>query len=263
MNTENTFAPGPDDIVFENRNKAYGAYTIRKSYESNLSRGSAISLLMIGFVLAAIQAVVMMNPEIVKEYSGPICGGLIPEPIVIADPRPPKQIPHQPKANANTPPRVVTTPVENTPPVETQATQLTGNTNATGGETTQMGGDAGALVAPITVVVPPQPQTLDFAQVMPEFEGGAKAMYKFLRKTLRYPKAASRIGLEGVVYVRFIIDVTGTVTGVEVIKSATGVLDIEASRVIGLMPKWKPGSQHGEPVNVRMVLPIKFELGNE
>jgi protein TonB len=98
---------------------------------------------------------------------------------------------------------------------------------------------------------------------MPQFEGGVQAMYRFLRRHLRYPRADQSIGLEGTVFVRFIIDVTGTVTGVEVIRGASGSLDKEAMRVISLMPKWKPGSQHGMPVNVRMVLPIKFELGKD
>ena len=111
-------------------------------------------------------------------------------------------------------------------------------------------------------IVQPAP-TVDIAEVMPVFEGGTKALYKFLRKTLRYPKVAQQTGQEGTVLVRFIIDVTGVVTGVEVIRSVGGVLDKEASRVIGLMPNWKPGMQHGSPVNVRMVLPIKFELDKE
>jgi protein TonB len=98
---------------------------------------------------------------------------------------------------------------------------------------------------------------------MPEFEGGAKAMYKFLRKHLRYPRADQQMGFEGTVFVRFIIDITGTVTGVEVIRGVGGSLDKEAMRVIALMPKWKPGSQHGAAVNIRMVLPIKFEIGKD
>jgi len=112
-----------------------------------------------------------------------------------------------------------------------------------------------------TVAEPPK--FTDFAEVMPVYEGGLSAMIKFLTKNLRYPSSARMMGIEGSVYIRFVIDSHGAVTDVEVVKGINGALDKEAMRVTALMPRWKPGRQHNLPVNVRMVLPIKFKLEGE
>jgi protein TonB len=85
-------------------------------------------------------------------------------------------------------------------------------------------------------------------------------MYKFISKNIHYPNSARNMGQEGTVYVRFVVNDVGQVVDVEVIKGVSAVLDKEATRVIALMKKWKPGKQHNIPVNVRMVLPIKFQI---
>lgn len=261
MNTENSIIPSHDDVVFENRNKAYGAYTIRKSYESNLSRGSAASFLFFGVVLTGLYATALLKPGIIKQMVKPPTTDLATM-ITIIPERPVEPVKPQVRHESTFPTRVVQREVIDPPTVEPLVAPNTGGPEGPGTDAVpSIGNGTQVPTEPVIAVKPPQ--TLDIAEVMPEFEGGAKALYKYLRKTLRYPKAAARVGQEGVVYVRFVIDVTGSVTGVEVIKNVSGVLDNEASRVIGLMPKWKPGSQHGEPVNVRMVLPIKFELNNE
>jgi protein TonB len=101
---------------------------------------------------------------------------------------------------------------------------------------------------------------VDFAEVMPQFEGGLKAMAKFVQKRMKYPNSARHIGMEGIVFVRFVVNVDGTVTDVEVVRGIYKDCDREAARVIALMPAWKPGMQNHSPVAVRMVLPIKFKL---
>jgi len=88
-------------------------------------------------------------------------------------------------------------------------------------------------------------------------------MLKFLSKNLRYPPSARNMGIEGSVFVRFVVNDRGHVVDVEVVKGVNAALDTEAARVVALMKKWKPGKQHDIPVNVRMVLPIKFELARE
>jgi protein TonB len=254
MNTENAIASSNDDVVFDHRNKMYGAYSIRRSYASSLTKGSGGSLLATGLFIAAVQAILMMKPEIVNSIG--VCHypvTLDNDFIVIPDPPspPPKQ---EVRPAQGFPTTVVSYEVPETPPVES-------NVPATAGETTEVGNPdpSGGVGVSVDVSTAPPivelPKTVDRAEVMPEFEGGERAMYKFLRKHLRYPHTDQ----EGTVYIRFVVDITGTVTGIEVIRSISGLLDREASRVIALMPKWKPGAQHGAPVNVRMVLPIKFE----
>ncbi len=260
MNTENAITSRYDEVVFENRNKSYGAYSIRRAYDSNLTKGSASSFLFTAFLFGLVQAAMMLGNRLEITPQGPIVCITTTPPIIIKDPQAPKEIIRSPKANPNLTPQVVSTPVVDPPPVETQTTSSIGNEN---GPVTTAPSDGEGLPIQADPIIVKQPQTVDIAEVMPVFEGGTKALYKFLRKTLRYPKVAQQTGQEGTVLVRFIIDVTGAITGVEVIRSVGGVLDKEASRVIGLMPNWKPGMQHGSPVNVRMVLPIKFELDKE
>jgi protein TonB len=258
MNTENAVASHQDDVVFDNRNKAYGAYFIRKSYESNLSKGWGTSLLLAAALITVVQIVSMLHPKVKEAITRiPITCGLMPVPDIKPDPQPQKQIHTQPRTNAELSPRAVSIPVADPSPTEIHPSSTVGIDN---GPTTEISSQTIGTGEAAQPAVTSTPKIVDIAEIMPEFEGGTKALYKFLQKTLRYPKAAERMGEEGIVFVRFIIDVTGTVTAVEVIKGVGVVLDNEASRVITLMPKWKPGTQHGEPVNVRMVLPIKFQI---
>lgn len=95
---------------------------------------------------------------------------------------------------------------------------------------------------------------------MPEFEGGAAAMMKFINSNTHYPASALRMGVEGQVYVQFVIDSDGKVNDVVVMKGVSVDCDKEAIRVIEMMPKWKPGMQSGKPVRTRYVLPVKFKI---
>jgi periplasmic protein TonB len=95
---------------------------------------------------------------------------------------------------------------------------------------------------------------------MPEPAGGYQAFYAFIGKNLKYPKQAQRMGIEGKVFIRFIVDKQGNITEVEVIRGIGMGCDEEALRVMKHLPKWQPGKQRGKPVKVRMVLPITFKL---
>ncbi|HEY5916388.1 MAG TPA: energy transducer TonB, partial [Chryseolinea sp.] len=93
-----------------------------------------------------------------------------------------------------------------------------------------------------------------------EFPGGLEAMMKFIVKNMKYPAAARRMGVEGSVFVSFVIDKEGTISDLTVIKGISADCDKEALRVVKLMPPWKPGKQNGRAVKSRFVLPIKFKL---
>ena len=86
------------------------------------------------------------------------------------------------------------------------------------------------------------------------------AFYKQLGKNLRYPRQAKKMGIQGKVYIRFIVDTDGSLTNIEVLKGIGAGCDEEALRVITQAPKWKPGKQRGKPVKVRMTIPIVFKL---
>lgn len=91
--------------------------------------------------------------------------------------------------------------------------------------------------------------------------GGMSAFYQFVQKNLKYPAQARRMGIEGKVFVQFVVDKDGTITEVKAVKGIGAGCDEEAARVIGKAPKWKPGKQRGRAVKVRMILPITFKLG--
>jgi len=98
-------------------------------------------------------------------------------------------------------------------------------------------------------------------ETTPEFKGGEKAFREFLLKNLIYPKEAKDKGIEGTVYVEFIVNEDGTIDAVAVIRSVSKELDEEANRVIKLTSgKWKPGKQNGKTVKASIIVPVKFKL---
>lgn len=108
----------------------------------------------------------------------------------------------------------------------------------------------------------PAPEPVLIPEIMPYFPGGEKALGAFLRDNTRFPDAARKSGIEGLVHISFVIDENGNVTSVKCLRSPGDVLTAEALRVIALMPKWKPGMQGGKKVPVIMTLPINFRLVN-
>ena len=103
-------------------------------------------------------------------------------------------------------------------------------------------------------------EILTFVDDMPEFPGGENALLSFLGSNVRYPVIAQENGIQGRVYVSFVIDETGNINDVCIIRGVDVSLDNEAIRVVRLMPKWKPGKQGGKTVKVRYNVPIFFEL---
>jgi protein TonB len=97
-------------------------------------------------------------------------------------------------------------------------------------------------------------------ETMPSFKGGIVEFYKFIGKNLKYPAQARRIGIEGKVFVHFIIDEDGSLSDVKVVRGIGAGCDEEVIRIVNKSPKWNPGKQRGRPVRVRMMLPITFKL---
>ncbi|MDX2250165.1 MAG: TonB family protein [Bacteroidia bacterium] len=100
------------------------------------------------------------------------------------------------------------------------------------------------------------------AQLMPEFPGGTKALARFFNKNYRYPLQAMNDEVEGVVYVRFIVNPDGSLSNAKVVKGVGYGCDEEAIRLVSLMPKWIPGEQDGKKVAVYKTIPITFRLLN-
>ncbi len=108
-----------------------------------------------------------------------------------------------------------------------------------------------------TVPEPELPFSLDRK---PKFPGGDAARIQFLKDELKFPGSAVDIGLDGTVYIRFIVEPNGSITNIEVARGPGSGLNQEALRVAHLMPAWEPGIKNGKPVRVLFTMPIKFVL---
>ncbi len=103
-------------------------------------------------------------------------------------------------------------------------------------------------------------QIFTIVEQQAEPKGGIQAFYDFVQKNLEYPRQASRMGIEGVVYVQFVIEKDGSLTDVKAVKGIGGGTDEEAVRVVKSAPQWNPGKQRGRAVRSQRVIPIRFTL---
>jgi protein TonB len=261
MKTQDEVSKNWDDLVFENRNKEYGAYLVRKAYSQNMTTGLGISVCLACFLIIAPKIFKSLFPDapIIAQPLIEILDGEIDiiQPPIIEPPV--KQVtPLAPQQQTNFPPAVTTEPVEADEILTNdQIEQLL--TDATSGEGTVPGPSTEGPV----VEAPPAPtgnEIFNGAEVMPAYKGGMKEMMQFISRRVRYPGVARRNGTEGTVYVGFVIDREGKVTNITLVKGISEECDKEAMRVIGLMNDWSAGMQNNRAVNVRMTLPIKFQL---
>lgn len=267
-----TSLPTLDDMVFEGRNKAYGAYVLRKLYGQHVAKAVVISIALAAVLIAIpvlvqrIWPAVVVVPPITPD--GPVVTILPPPTItpptaaveppatatVVVRPittvpthiAPDDQVKDVPKTDA------VTQPVIDGPVVVGDIPKVgNGGTTDVAGP---VGNDTSAKPAAPAVNTP-----FVHVEVMPEFMGGNAALIKYLQKQLRYPAQALRAGVEGKVFMSFTVNTDGTITDVSVLKGLGYGTDEEASRVIKQMPAWKPGYQNNHAVPVRYTLPITFK----
>jgi len=95
---------------------------------------------------------------------------------------------------------------------------------------------------------------------MPQFPGGSEALIDYMRKNVKYPEAAKKKGVQGIVVVSFIVEKDGSIGDSKILKAVGNGFDQEAMRVVNEMPKWKPGTQNGKTVRVQFTLPVSFKL---
>lgn len=103
-------------------------------------------------------------------------------------------------------------------------------------------------------------QVFFIVEDMPEFPGGEAALRQFIANSIKYPVIAQENGIQGRVYVTFVVDADGSVSDPKIARGVDPSLDKEALRVVSMLPKWKPGKQRGKPVRVSYTVPINFQL---
>jgi protein TonB len=106
-------------------------------------------------------------------------------------------------------------------------------------------------------------EIFDMVDEFPEFPGGIEAWGNFMKNNLKYPESAKDKGIEGTVYITFIINKDGSVSDAEILRGIGGGCDKEALRVVNASPNWNPGKKDGKIVRSRMRLPVQYALGKK
>lgn len=260
-----------NDLVFDHRNKAYGAYILRRDYPFHVLLSLLLGVAIIASILAIPYLSSLWNKEVMKNTTEtPPC---IDCEYVIKPP--PKQNPSG--GGSSKPPTGPPTSQGGVPVVvnegETEVKEaqgpavkpglitdvLEGWEGGTGPEGPEGPGSGGG--GPEGKEGPPDDGGVHMSpEVWPQFPGGDDALFRYLTTHIQYPSLAKDIGIQGVVYLRFTIDQFGNVRDVTVERGIGGGCDEEAVRVISKMPRWKPGKQGGRAVKVSYILPVKFAL---
>jgi len=109
----------------------------------------------------------------------------------------------------------------------------------------------------------PDDEIFTVVENSPQYVGGDDARIKFLQENITYPKAARRAGIQGTVYITFVIEKSGRLNDIRILRGIGGGCDEESLRVVKAMPRWKAGMQRGKPVRVQFNMPIKYTISKE
>jgi periplasmic protein TonB len=251
------------ELIFEGRNKNYGAYVIRKQHNENMLWGIAITL---GMGVAAIVVPRVITAlcgappavELFKHIEVNALDNIKIEDILL----PTEQPVAMPKTTVETPPvKVIDVIVPKENPIDVPNNGL-GSPNGTGVLPNNNSATGGGTVLPTPIEVPIITAPVAIAEVMPEFIGGEAQMMSFLSSKIKYPAIEKDNNIAGTVYLTFVIETDGSITAVSTLRGVKGGqgLEQEAARVVKLMPRWKPGLQNGKPVRVQFNLPVRFSL---
>ncbi len=258
MVQNNQFIPSFDDIVFEKRNKEYGAYQLRKKY----NRVVLIATLIGSAVIATAVIVPYINASRNAAHKMRDAKEVLAEMSALDTneaPPPPPPPPPPPAAEQQSVVKYVAPVVVDSIKPEDQSQLLISDEQVA----TSVSGAAVEVVEQAREeVVEEQKEEEVFVVVeeMPEFPGGVKALRTYLATAVKYPVIAQENGIQGKVYVNFVVNKDGTVSNAKIARGVDPSLDAEALRVVSTLPKWKPGKQRGAPVRVSYTVPISFKL---
>jgi protein TonB len=247
-----------NEIVFENRNKNYGAYVIRREYDLSLIKSFVIASLFIAALIASFQ--LMPKPKIVIEKTDLV--KFIETPYVIHPKI--KEMPKAATPHTNPPPNAQhgSAPVVVDHDTKRDSVKPDENTNPNP-SLPGTGTTANILTEPDPGPSLPEvkaPETFETAEVNPEFPGGEKKLLEYLRTHIRYPREAISREISGTVMMRFVVGTEGEIRQIEFMKKIGCGCEAEAQRVVESMPRWKPGTMKGKPVQVYFYLPVNYRL---
>ncbi|WP_233254084.1 energy transducer TonB [Hymenobacter sedentarius] len=262
-----------NDIVFEGRNKAYGAYVLRRLYQRHVTRAliiaTAIFSLLIFFPLIS----QYLKDKMPKEPKKNLQENVLMDAPPLDETKPPPP-PPPPEAPPPPPPKLTT--IKFTPPVvkkdeevkkeevpdqeelkdKTVATvTVKGNTDAP--DLTELSGEGDKVVEEVV-----ENKVYTYVEQMPQLPGGGgnAAIVSAIQKATKYPPLALRNQVEGRIFVSFTVNAQGDVSDVKVVKGLGSGLDEETIRAVKTLPKFIPGKQNGRAVSVSFTVPITFKI---
>lgn len=264
------------DIVFEGRNKRYGAYAIRQS-SSRRHVKSLIIVTIVGclaiFLPKVIQNIILANKEIIEETTA------VSQTDFNTKTDKPDQKDEVIDIPTEIPPVLETKSIMNTEAQIVEDSQLQkenmakaqdalkdldaiiSNKTVTDGTTAMPGINLNQqTVQDIVDDKEEENKIYEWVQVKPSFPGGEEARLKWLNENINYPTAAAEANIQGTVTVSFVVEKDGSISNVKVVKGVHSLLDNEALRLVRNMPKWMPGKQNGNAVRAYFTQPIRFVL---
>lgn len=257
------------DLIFEGRNKDYGAYKMRARAARRLNFSVVLVIVIAAVGFSIPRLITMVTPEKKEVMTEVTTLSQLEEPEV-------KQEEVQKVQPVAPPPPALKSSIKFTAPVikkdeeVADEDQMKSQEELTESKVTISIADVqgtdeegGVLVEDLKQVVteaPVEEEVFDMVEQAPQFPGGPAELMGWLSKNIRYPVIAQENGIQGRVICQFVVGSDGSVRDVKVMRGVDPSLDKEAIRVIQSMPKWIPGRQNGKAVSVRYTLPVTFKL---
>ncbi|MCX6333565.1 MAG: energy transducer TonB [Bacteroidia bacterium] len=251
-------APTFNDIVFEIRNKEYGAYSLRKKYNRNVLIGMLVGILLLGTAVITphLYAKAMESKKKREERQLEMVMENLETPAEQLAPPPPPPPPPAETVQQN---RYVAPVVVDSVKPEDMVQLMTADQASTDVVNEEYV-EAVEQVKEEVQEVEAEPEPFVVVEEMPMFPGGDAALLTYIGEHTNYPEVAKENNIQGRVIVRFCVTSKGTVSQISVLKGVDPELDKEAMRVVSTLPTFKPGKQGGKPVPVWYMVPITFTL---
>lgn len=264
------------DLVFEGRNKAYGAYRLRKSTTKRniLAMVAVVLLLIVAFIILTVKnfvdeqraKVAMTQVAELTNYKQPEKKAEVKQKRVEVEP---ERVQERVKSSIKFTAPVIKKDEEVKPDEELKTQDELMSTKTAIGTFDVKGNDDanGEILKAKEVIAEPEPpkheeenKVFDIVEQQPLFPGGPAALMKYLSEHTKYPVVAQENGVQGRVTVQFVVEKDGSISDVHVLRGVDPSLDKEAVRVVKSMPRWTPGKQNGITVRVNYRVPVLFRL---
>ena len=264
------------ELVFENKNKAYGAYQLRKETGKRNVKAMIIVFATIAAIIVAAWAKVAIEnamPKKVAIETDVELSKLAQKKEAKVERKEPvkgemeQKVVEKVKSSVKFTAPEIKKDEDVKPEDELKSQDDLAKTNTAIGSFDVKGNDEaeGEVLKAKEVIAEEKPKeeetkVFDVVEQMPQFPGGQQALFEYLSKNIKYPVIAEENGVQGRVIVTFVVERDGSITDVKVVKSVDPSLDKEAQRVVKAMPHWIPGKQNGSAVRVKYTVPVTFRL---